>query len=73
MTNLLLNSIIKIYFLHLCCILAEVVKLVDTHVSEACGASHAGSSPAFGTLKKHKDPYFYSKDPLCLPKLKKLI
>jgi hypothetical protein len=29
--------------------LAEVVKLVDTHVSEACGASHAGSSPAFGT------------------------
>jgi putative endonuclease len=30
---------------------AEVVKLVDTHVSGACGASCAGSSPAFGTLK----------------------
>jgi hypothetical protein len=29
---------------------AEVVKLVDTHVSGACGASYAGSSPAFGTL-----------------------
>ena len=29
---------------------AEVVKLVDTHVSEACGASCAGSSPAFGTF-----------------------
>ena len=29
--------------------IAEVVKLVDTHVSEACGASYAGSSPAFGT------------------------
>ena len=28
---------------------AEVVKLVDTHVSGACGASYAGSSPAFGT------------------------
>ena len=28
---------------------AEVVKLVDTHVSGACGASCAGSSPAFGT------------------------
>ena len=31
---------------------AEVVKLVDTHVSGACGASCAGSSPAFGT-KSH--------------------
>ena len=30
-------------------IYAEVVKLVDTHVSGACGASCAGSSPAFGT------------------------
>jgi hypothetical protein len=30
-------------------LLAEVVKLVDTHVSEACDASRAGSSPAFGT------------------------
>ena len=29
---------------------AEVVKLVDTHVSGACGASCAGSSPAFGTI-----------------------
>ena len=29
---------------------AEVVKLVDTHVSEACVARHAGSSPAFGTM-----------------------
>ncbi|MEY4145116.1 MAG: hypothetical protein RLZZ335_968 [Bacteroidota bacterium] len=29
--------------------LAEVVKLVDTHVSGACVARHAGSSPAFGT------------------------
>ena len=29
---------------------AEVVKLVDTHVSGACGASYAGSSPAFGTI-----------------------
>ena len=28
---------------------AEVVKLVDTHVSGACVARHAGSSPAFGT------------------------
>lgn len=27
-----------------------MVKLVDTHVSEACVARHAGSSPAFGTL-----------------------
>ncbi len=26
------------------------MKLVDTHVSEACDASHAGSSPAFGTF-----------------------
>ena len=33
---------------------AEVVKLVDTHVSGACGASCAGSSPAFGTLRKLK-------------------
>ena len=31
---------------------AEVVKLVDTHVSGACGASCAGSSPAFGTSIK---------------------
>ena len=30
-------------------VFAEVVKLVDTHVSGACGASCAGSSPAFGT------------------------
>lgn len=30
---------------------AEVVKLVDTHVSGACVARHAGSSPAFGTKK----------------------
>ena len=37
---------------------AEVVKLVDTHVSEACGASYAGSSPAFGT--------FFSNPPDCI-------
>ena len=30
---------------------AEVVKLVDTHVSGACAARYAGSSPAFGTKK----------------------
>ena len=30
---------------------AEVVKLVDTHVSGACAVRYAGSSPAFGTLK----------------------
>lgn len=30
-------------------IFAEVVKLVDTHVSGACVARHAGSSPALGT------------------------
>ena len=30
-------------------VFAEVVELVDTHVSGACGASYAGSSPAFGT------------------------
>ena len=29
--------------------IAEVVKLVDTHVSGACAARYAGSSPAFGT------------------------
>ncbi len=28
---------------------AEVAKLVDAHVSGACVARHAGSSPAFGT------------------------
>jgi mRNA interferase HigB len=28
---------------------AEVVELVDTHVSGACVERHAGSSPAFGT------------------------
>ena len=31
---------------------AEVVKLVDTHVSGACAARYAGSSPAFGTLSQ---------------------
>jgi hypothetical protein len=30
--------------------LAEVVELVDTHVSEACAAMCAGSTPAFGTF-----------------------
>ncbi len=35
---------------------AEVVKLVDTHVSEACGASCAGSSPAFGTFLRWASP-----------------
>ena len=30
---------------------AEVVKLVDTHVSGACAVRYAGSSPAFGTVK----------------------
>jgi isopentenyl diphosphate isomerase/L-lactate dehydrogenase-like FMN-dependent dehydrogenase len=30
---------------------ADVVKLVDTHVSEACVARHAGSTPAIGTKK----------------------
>jgi hypothetical protein len=34
---------------------AEVVKLVDTHVSGACAARYAGSSPAFGTFKKPSD------------------
>jgi hypothetical protein len=37
-----------------------VVKLVDTHVSEACGASYAGSSPAFGT--KSSDHSKWSDD-----------
>ena len=27
-----------------------MVKLVDTHVSGACAARYAGSSPAFGTI-----------------------
>ena len=35
---------------------AEVVKLVDTHVSGACGASYAGSSPAFGTNSQPVGP-----------------
>src|SRR5436190_9535312 len=35
---------------------AEVVKLVDTHVSGACAARYAGSSPAFGTAKKGNQP-----------------
>ena len=44
---------------------AEVVKLVDTHVSGACGASCAGSSPAFGTNSqasgdaKHRVRYWF--------------
>ncbi len=28
-----------------------MVELVDTHVSEACAARYAGSSPASGTTK----------------------
>lgn len=39
----------RLFILTLQCTSAEVVKLVDTHVSEACDASRAGSSPAFGT------------------------
>ena len=31
------------------------MKLVDTHVSEACGASHAGSTPASGTFLLRKN------------------
>ena len=35
-----------------------MVKLVDTHVSEACDAIGAGSSPAFGTKKRLKASFF---------------
>ncbi len=32
--------------------LAEVVKLVDTHVSGTCEATRGGSSPLLGTIPK---------------------
>ena len=32
--------------------LAEVVKLVDTHVSGTCEATRGGSSPLLGTIRK---------------------
>jgi hypothetical protein len=31
---------------------AEVVKLVDTHVSGTCEATRGGSSPLLGTIRK---------------------
>ena len=37
-------------------IAAEVVKLVDMHVSGACASRCAGSSPAFGTTKNKNAP-----------------
>ena len=33
--------------------LAEVVKLVDTHVSGTCEETRGGSSPLLGTTKKY--------------------
>ena len=30
--------------------LAEVAKLVDAHVSGACGLAHVGSTPTFGII-----------------------
>jgi len=46
-----------------------VVKLVDTHVSGACAARYAGSSPAFGTFKgsnEHQlEPFFDESTKLC--------
>ena len=38
--------------------LAEVVKLVDTHVSGTCEATRGGSSPLLGTICKALPPYF---------------
>lgn len=37
---------------------AEVAKLVDAHVSGACGAIHGGSSPLPGTNLGHLDRGF---------------
>jgi hypothetical protein len=46
---------------------ADVVKLVDTHVSEACVARHAGSTPAIGTKKPdYKVGLFYWNSVLLL-------